>query len=1565
MAGLSPAEVKQITEEAHRLMQRIERLEESSRQTAEIIRKQYAEQQEYDESYYEPRCWRCGQLGHIKRFCRVIMDHSRRHAAVNKVAADYNVEFDAFRPLNSNKRSYNNCINKVPDGLIGNTNEVEVRVNGTATRALLDTGACVSTVSESFYRNYLTNVELCSLDTILKVECADGGSMPYLGYVKVNITVSGIPNASKKECLLLVVPDRDYHSQAPVLLGTNALNLFMLECQTRFGDRYLQNAALHVPWYLAFRCMSVRERELKRKKNVLGVVKCAEVNRITLQPNSSIVISGVIDKGMPYSDTCALLQESKLSSLPHDIDIEPTLVNYRYNNNGLVDVHISNITTRTVNIEPREIVCELQPVSVTDHDINGDVDSTPAVKSLLDKVNIADETLSPEQRAVLEQFVLDHADVFSMGDTDIGHTTAVKHKIELTDNMPFKQRHRRIPPAMYEELRNHLQQLLDAGIIRKSHSPWASNIVLCRKKDNSLRMCVDYRMLNKRTIKDAYALPRIEEILDALTGAKYFSVLDMKSGYHQVEIEEEHKQRTAFTVGPLGFYEFNRLPFGLSNSPATYQRLMEECLGELHLKVCLIFLDDVIVFSRTFEEHIERLAQVFAKLRENNLKLSPKKCCFFQRKVSYVGHVVSEQGIEPDPRKIEKVKQWPRPKNAEEVRQFIGFAGYYRKFVLDFSKVAKPLTDLMPSTAKKRRGKKAKAEQTGERSWKWGKEQEEAFNKLKSLLTSAPILGYADYSLPFEIHTDASGLGLGAILYQVQNGQRRVISYASRGLSKSEKNYPAHKLEFLCLKWAVTEKFNDYLYGNKFTVLTDNNPLTYVLTSAKLDATGHRWMAALASYDFDIKYIPGKKNIDADCLSRLPKSSSQEQTEHIPMNSVRAVCCNVNVSPFVVNLAINSEVIPDDEEEGIIGFTDRDWRREQNKDPTLRRFIQAVREGKKPRRDKIPFSTTNSAYLKVFDSLQLVHGVLYRKVILKGEERKQLVIPDHFVSNILQGLHDDVGHPGRDRTVSLIQDRVYWPGVTRDVDQWISKCGRCIRRKTPPDKAPLVNISTMQPLELVAMDFLTLERSAGGFQHILVITDHFTRYAVAIPTRNMTAKTTADAFFNHFVVNYGMPAKIHSDQGANFESNVIKELCMITGMKKSRTTPYHPMGNGMTEKFNRTLLDMLGTLQLNQKRDWKSFVGPVVHAYNCTRHSSTGYAPFFLLFGREPRLPVDLAFGLDINQKKQPRSKYVKDLRDKLQQSYDLAHKAANKARERQKKYYDLKSRHSLINVGDRVLVKIVAFEGKHKLSDKWEEDVYIIIGQPNSDIPVYTVQKESGEGKRRTLHRNLLLPIGSIAEDFVVRKDRKDSGKKTEKKQVKKPVVDADHTPDESLSDDTDDDVLVPGYDAAESADETTDVNIEHNVVDDDEEIDSVEESVVEVSEHESDDSEHVAETSTSVTSGDAHDPDEKGNGTDVDTEDAADIVFQGDTLNNGGADVEKTVPKVIPKPAPRRSTREKKKPQWMTADDNVLNFSATTEHSPEWVSRANFLMSVADKVPEEMKAKVMEALLTVIVKT
>ncbi len=400
------------------------------------------------------------------------------------------------------------------------------------------------------------------------------------------------------------------------------------------------------------------------------------------------------------------------------------------------------------------------------------------------------------------------SEVFALHDLDFGRTDKVTHRIRLHDETPFKQRAWTIHPQDFDAVRKHLQELLDAGVIRDSESSFSSPIVVVRKKNGDIRLCVDYRKLNLQTIKDAYALPNLEDTFSALTSSRWFSVLDLKSGYYQIEVEESDKNKTAF-VCPLGFWVFNRMLQGVMNPPSTFQRLMERCMSDMHLKEVVVFLDYLIVFSDTLEEHERRLLRVLHWLREYGLKLSPEKFTFFQTSVKYLGHIVSSSGVET----------WPVPKNRKELRSFLGFSGYYQRYIRDYAAIVKPLNDLTSGYPPLRKGRKVKEmkdyhnpkEPFGSR---WSASCQQAFEAVIEVLTTAPVLDFINPTLPYVLHTDARTVGLGAALYQEQEGQLKAIAYASRALSRSEAHYPAHKLEFLALKWAVTEKLYDYLYGN-------------------------------------------------------------------------------------------------------------------------------------------------------------------------------------------------------------------------------------------------------------------------------------------------------------------------------------------------------------------------------------------------------------------------------------------------------------------------------------------------------------------------------------------------------------------------------------------------------------------------------------------------------------------------------------------------------------------------------------------------------------------------------
>ena len=786
-------------------------------------------------------------------------------------------------------------------------------------------------------------------------------------------------------------------------------------------------------------------------------------------------------------------------------------------------------------------------------------------------------------------------------------------------------------------------------------------------------------------------------------------------------MEEEAKPLTAFTVGPLGFWECECMPFGLTNAPATFQRLMESCLGELHLNWCIIYLDDIIVFSRTPEEHIHRLRAVFEKLKAAGLKLKPSKCDFFKKEIKYLGYVVSEQGVSTDPDKIKAVTEWPQPPTMTEVRSFLGFVSYYRRFIPNFSKVTKSLNKLLQNLeGTPSQKKKFKVH--------WGPEQQEAFETIQGLCTEFPVLAYADFKAPFILHTDASGEGLGVVLYQVQEGKQRVIAYASRSLSKSERNYPVHKLEFLGLKWAITDKFHEYQYGSQFQVYTDNNPLTYVLTTVKLNATGHRWVAALSNYTFSIIYKHGMGHKDADALSCIRWPEAME----LDSQTVHAVCEGVQAPHGKVETLCQGAHVVDalSKDRAPPGMTSLEWCHIQTQDPILSQIIREI-NNKSIGKMKIKMGMPSELKVLIRNRTQLIlkHGVLYRKARVNARTKHLLVIPQSYRQRAMEGCHDQVGHLGQDRVLDLLRDRFYWLGMHADVLTYINSCPRCLIRKSQQDKAPLLNIETSQTLELIHLDYLKIEPSKGNIENVLVITYHFTRYAQAFPSKTQTALATAKLLWNNFILHYGFPEKIITDQGRNFESELIGHLCQLAGVQKLRTSPYHPQTNGQCERFNGTPLNMLGRLTPEQKKDWKSHVPALVHAYNCTRNAATGYSPYFLLFGRDPRLPVDVEFGLQRGgQRGSPgESSYISQLKRRLQFAYRKAKCMAQKQQARHRGLHNLRCSGATLSVGDLVLVKQTSWKGRHKIQDKWEDREYQVVDQPTPGIPVYTVQCLTG----------------------------------------------------------------------------------------------------------------------------------------------------------------------------------------------------------------------------------------------
>ena len=763
-------------------------------------------------------------------------------------------------------------------------------------------------------------------------------------------------------------------------------------------------------------------------------------------------------------------------------------------------------------------------------------EASPQKQELLWKmVTDSGDKLTSAQQKTLYNTLLAFADVFTAGDDDLGHTDLLPHTIPTGIAQPIRQAPRRAPLCHRETVRKLLDDMLAKDVIISSKSPWASPVVLVQKKDGSVRFCIDYRKLNAVTQRDAYPLPRIDETLDTLSGSKWFSTLDLLSGYWQVGMDPRDREKTAFATHE-GLFEFKVMPFGLCNAPATFQRLMNLVLAGIQWSKCLVYLDDIIVLGKSFEEHLQHLVLVLQRLREANLQLKPAKCVLFRDEVLYLGHVVSRQGIATDPAKTSKVSGWPTPTTVKEVQQFLGLASYYRRFVCNFATLAKPLYKLTE------RG----------RTFQWTKECAEAFAVLKNRLTTAPILCYPNYKEKFILDTDASQEGIGAVLSQRQGDKEVVIAYASRSLSKSERKYCVTRKELLS---AVTfiHHFRPYLLGHQFLLRTDHGSLTWLQSFKEPEGQLARWVEQLQEYNFEIVHRPGRRHTNADAMSRHPCSQCQRPESECSTSEPEVQVAATTLAPQRERSTIDLE-----------------FRQSQIQDEIIGPVLTAKENGVKLSADELKrFPREVTMLAQQWEQLTIQHGVLYRKYENQqgSQLHLQLVVPTEQQSSTLHEIHGGrmAGHLGEDRTFKKLQERFYWPGYSQSVKEWCRNCPHCAVRKKPNQKqrAPLQKVERGYPLQMVAADIVgPLPKSSTGNKYILVVSDYFTKWAEAYGIPNQEAKTVANKLIDNMFCRFGVPEQLHTDMGTQFESTLVKEISKLLDIRKTHTTAYHPQGDG-------------------------------------------------------------------------------------------------------------------------------------------------------------------------------------------------------------------------------------------------------------------------------------------------------------------------------------------------------------------------------------------------------------------
>ncbi|KAK3093316.1 hypothetical protein FSP39_013979 [Pinctada imbricata] len=781
-------------------------------------------------------------------------------------------------------------------------------------------------------------------------------------------------------------------------------------------------------------------------------------------------------------------------------------------------------------------------------------------------------------------------------------------------------------------------------------------------------------------------------------------------GYWQVAVNDTDKQKTAFATR-RGLYEFSVMPFGLCNAPATFQRLMESVLRGLQFETCLVYLDDIIVLGKSFEEMIANLSQVFDRLQQAGLKLKAKKCNLFASEVEYLGHVVSEDGIATSGDKTKVIKNWPVPCNVTEVRSFLGLCSYYRRFVPNFASLASPLHKLTKMGTR----------------FDWTQACQEAFLTLKEALTSAPILANPNFAYPFILDTDASDQSIGAVLSQNIDGTERVCAFASRTLSKSERRYCVTRKELLAVVHFV-KHFRHYLYGRKFLIRTDHSSLRWLMQFKNPENQLARWLEILSEFDFEIQHRPGRQHCNADALSRVPCRQCGYITEW-DKDDVDPLANKVySASSHTINSLRDMQA----EDKDLIKV--RGW------------LNSKVRPDSK-------VVQSESYYLKSlysqFDRLCQLDGILYRKWedFEASMTKYQALVPLSQRRVILRYCHDEktAGHLGIKKTLEKVRQGYYWPKMQSDVRLYVNGCEFCTKRKgeNKTKRAPMKLVQTGYPMERIAIDILgELPLTESGNKYILVISDYFTKWTESFPMPNMEARTVAKTLVEQVVTRFGVPAAIHSDQGSQFESNLFQEMCMLLRINKTHTTPYHPQSDGMVERFNRTLTAMLSAFVNENHTDWDEQLQYVMMAYRSSEHETTGLTPNFLMLGREICTPLDVMFEMPSSVKAIPQNKWCWILQERMENAHSHVRLHTAQSMQRQKHYYDRKLHWEKYSSGDKVCVFFPRVQqGKSpKFTSYWKGP--FTVKQKMSDIN-YVVDCGK-KGMDQVIHVDRMRPLRS-----------------------------------------------------------------------------------------------------------------------------------------------------------------------------------------------------------------------------
>ena len=1089
------------------------------------------------------------------------------------------------------------------------------------TAIVCDSGAGSHCMSSSFY-DRMDKVLYPLTPSTLVMTNANGEQMNVLGVAKIPIDFDDCPGKTEIWNFHVISNLTDN-----VLVGKGDIEQVTLTngMVIKKGTNLVRTAqAVTVPAQTVRMINIVSElaaeadQILEPKGNTVGLIARCLVTPGSQQHVTNIVNTGVYPIHIKAAEVVGEIEDAVVVADNDEINVDSGMK------------HLHGISKESDELNVASVCTVKTDIGITDEEIEAQID----------------KRLAAEQRQKMKDLLIKYRNVFSTNPKGPGLVTHVEHVIDTGDTRPIKQRSYRTSQKEDQYLKQEVEEMIDNGIIRPSASPWSSPVVLVGKKDGSLRFCIDYRKLNEATKKDSYPIPRIQDTLDTLNGSKFFSSLDFAAGYWQIRVNEPDIPKTAF-VTKSGLYEFIRMPFGLCNAPSTFQRAMDVLLAGLNWKTALIYIDDILVYSRTFNDHLADLEAVLIRLSDAKFTVKLSKCFFGREEVSYLGHLVGSQGVKPDPNKIKAVEQFPVPTNLTEVRSFLRLTTYYHRFVPSYATIAEPLYYLQKKNV----------------HFSWTESCQKAFEQIKQLLISSPTLRFPNFEREFIVMCDASNVGVGSILSQIDDDKNEyVISYASRALSAEERNYSTTEKECLAVLFSI-KTFRPYLHGTFFTIVTDHGSLTWLMNLRDANGRLARWSLQLQGYTFTIRHRPGREHANADALSRCPIRLIGTGIEIVPVRAVTTRTkargkldnadheiklndnsLNNNADNLTIvngdshEFKLNSndiQVVTDDTDESKVEQMNLNeieqsmdlFRRKQLEDVEYSDIILYLKN------KTLPSDVTVASRIRVqASSYMIVDDLLYHiwtptNTSQRLDVRKQLVVPSSLRQDIMIQNHDSYagGHFGSHKTFMKIRDRYFWNTMYQDVESYCKSCLVCQRRKVPRRQMEAALMSTPipnYPFERIGVDAVgPLPETLSGNKYIIVFTDSFTRWTEAFAVPEQKEETVAQLLVEEIVCRFGAPKYLVSDRGANFLSNLCNKIYELLKINKVTTTSYHPQSNGIVERFNGVLVEMLS--MFSSESDWDAYIPYLLSAYRSCYNSTLQETPYYMVFGRQMVLPVD------------------------------------------------------------------------------------------------------------------------------------------------------------------------------------------------------------------------------------------------------------------------------------------------------------------------------------------------------